>query len=256
MFKKAIVRKPSINFNEGITAADLGAPEFALALTQHSAYCQALQQCGLTLTELPPDPRFPDSTFVEDTAVLNERCAILTHPGAPSRKGEVDAIHPAIEQHYERIFRIEPPGTLDGGDICDADGHFFIGISRRTNEEGGRQLAEILASEGFTSTLIDIRQSPDILHLKSGISYLGEGNLLLIDALHNHPAFSAYQRIQTPKEEAYATNSLRVNDFVLVPAGFPGVGNLVSKLGYAIIEMEMSEFQKMDGGLSCLSLRF
>ena len=138
MFKKAVVRKPSINFNEGITDADLGAPELSIALAQHSAYCQVLQQCGLALTELPPDPRFPDSTFVEDTAALTGHCAILTHPGAPSREGEVDAIRPAIEQHYERIFRIEPPGMLDGGDICDADGHFFIGISRRTNEEIGR----------------------------------------------------------------------------------------------------------------------
>lgn len=256
MFTKAILRTPAHTFNQGLTGVNLGAPDLPLALAQHRAYSQALQRCGLELTELPPDPRFPDSTFVEDTAVLTGRCAILTHPGATSRAGEVEAIRPAVDRFYERVFSIATPGTLDGGDICDADGHFFIGISDRTNEEGARQLAAILMSEGYSADMIDIRQTNGILHLKSGISYLGEGNLLLIDALLEHPAFSTYKRVHVPPQEAYAANSLRVNDFVLVPAGFPLVGNLVEKLGYEVIPLEMSEFQKMDGGLSCLSLRF
>ena len=256
MFTQAIVCKPSETFNEGLTGVDLGSPDLALALNQHAEYCKALQRCGLQLDEMPPDPRFPDSTFVEDTAVLTGRCAILTHPGARSREGEVHAMRPVLHKHYERIYTINPPGTLDGGDICDADGHFFIGISHRTNEEGAHQLAEILDREGYTSTFVDIRQMSGFLHLKSGISYLEEGNLLLIDALLDQPAFAAYQRLRVPQEEAYAANSLRVNDYVLLPAGFPLVGNLVEKLGYEVILLEMSEFQKMDGGLSCLSLRF
>ena len=254
-FKHAIVRKPSENFADGLTTMQ-GEPDFRIALTQHQAYCQALIRCGLDLTALEADSRFPDSTFVEDTAVLTERCAVLTNPGAPSRQGEEQAMLPHLEQFFERIHRIQSPGTLDGGDICEADGHFFIGISQRTNREGGRQLAEILAGEGYTSSFIDVRAVPGILHLKSGIAYLGEGNLLLIPALQDLDLFSAYRTHTVPDEESYAANCVRVNDSILLPAGYPQVYNLVDKMGCECIPLEMSEFARMDGGLSCLSLRF
>ena len=255
-FTHAIVKTPCETFAQGQTAVDLGAPELPLVLTQHAAYCAALKRCGLALTELPADAHYPDSTFVEDTAVLLPNCAVLTHPGHASRQGEVEAIRPAIAAFYERIVRIEAPGTLDGGDICEAGSHFFIGVSHRTNHAGAQQLAAYLQAEGCTSELVDVRQVPGILHLKSGISYLGKDNLLLIEPLFDHPAFAAYKRHRVPAEEAYAANSLRINDHVLVPAGFPQVEKLVESLGYPVIPLEMSEFQKMDGGLSCLSLRF
>lgn len=256
MFSHAIICKPSKTFSQGLTSVDLGAPDLTLALVQHNVYCQALQECGLELVELPPEPHYPDSTFVEDTAVLTAHSAVLTHPGAPSRAGEVERMRPVLARFFERIFTIEPPGTLDGGDICEADDHFFIGISQRTNEEGGQQLAEILQGEGYRTAFIDVRQVKGILHLKSGVSYLGDGRLLLIDALLEHPAFAAYRRLRVPPEEAYAANSLRVNEVVLVPAGFPQVEKLVEKQGCQVRALEMSEFEKMDGGLSCLSLRF
>src|SRR5260370_42421400 len=145
MFTRAIVRPPAPNFAEGLTAADLGTPNYRLALRQHEDYCTALEQCGLTLIRLPADARYPDSTFVEDTAVFTERCAILTRPGAPSRAGEVPGIADALADFNPSIFSIKPPGTLDGGDVCEAGNHFYIGISERTNEAGAHQLVELLA---------------------------------------------------------------------------------------------------------------
>jgi len=256
MFTHAIVRPPAANFAEGLTTGEWGKPVFAQALEQHARYCEALEQCGLALTRLEADPRFPDSTFVEDAAVLTGGCAILTRPGAPSREGEVAGIREALTRFYSRISAITPPGTLDGGDVCEAGRHFFIGISQRTNEAGARQLAGFLAEEGYTSTLVDIRGVKGILHLKSGLTCLGDSRLVVIEALAARPAFQRYEKIRVGPDEAYAANGVRVNDQVLLAAGYPEVQAAVSALGYKVLALEMSEFQKMDGGLSCLSLRF
>ena len=150
MFRHAIVRQPGENFADGLSTGTLGTPDLRRALSQHDAYCKALEDCGLELLRLPPDLAYPDSTFVEDTAVLTTRSAILARPGAASRLGEVVAIRDAVRRYYSVVQAIEPPGTLDGGDICEADSHFFIGISHRTNEEGAVQLGEIVSAEGFT----------------------------------------------------------------------------------------------------------
>ena len=255
-FTHAIVRTPSVNFAEGLTSVDLGAPDFDRALDQHRRYSDALAACGLRLLELPPDPEFPDSTFVEDTAILTPRGAVLARPGAASRRGEADEIRSTLAQFFPQFCSITAPGTLDGGDICAADDHFFIGISARTNESGARQLAAFLEAMGYTSSLVDIRGRDDILHLKSGVAALGEGRLVAIDSLAEHPAFQGYEIVRVQPEEAYAANCVRVNDSVLVPAGYPQLSATLMRLGYRIVELNMSEFRKMDGGLSCLSLRF
>jgi dimethylargininase len=256
MFTRAIVCSPAENFAEGLTTVDLGLPDFGRALAAHVAYCQALEECGLALTRLPSDARYPDSTFVEDAAILTARVAILTRPGAESRAGEVQAIAAALRPFYAGVEEITAPGTLDGGDICEADGHFLIGVSARTNEEGAAQLARLLARHGYTCACIDIRSTPDILHLKSGIAYLGDNRMVVIDALAEHPALRAYERVRVEAAEAYAANCVRVNDCVFLPAGFPRLAAQLRGLGYTLVELEMTEFQKMDGGLSCLSLRF
>ena len=182
------VRPPAANFADGLTTAGLGAPDVALALEQHARYCEALERCGLRLTRLEPDPRYPDSTFVEDAAVLTEHCAILTRPGAPSREGEVAAIRDVVHRFYSRTQAITAPATLDGGDICEAGAHFFIGVSERTNAEGARQLAGFLAQEGFTSSVVDIHGVPGILHLKSGLTYLGQERTRDHRQAFRHPA--------------------------------------------------------------------
>jgi dimethylargininase len=255
VFTKAIVRTPGSNFDAGLTTADFGAPRLDLVFEQHQRYCQALIDCGLILTTLEADLRFPDSTFVEDTAVLTAQGAVLTRPGAASREGEVDAIRPAILNFFPSPLAIEAPGTVDGGDICEAEEHFFIGLSHRTNAEGARQLAGHLASFGYTSSTIDVRPITTILHLKSGISYIGENTLVVIEKMAQNEQFRGFDLIRVAAEESYAGNCVRVNDRVLVATGYPSLTAELRARGFNPLALDMSEFQKMDGGLSCLSLR-
>ena len=256
MFSRAVVCSPSSNFAEGLTSRSLGPPVYPQALKQHEAYCAALEQCGLKLVRLEADERYPDSTFLEDAAVITERGAILALPGAPSRIGEVAGVREALAQFYSTLSSIHNPGTLDGGDICEVGNHFFIGISDRTNEIGAQQFAEWLASLDYTSSFVDIRDVKGILHLKSGLAYLDDNRLVVIDALSNRAEFRAYDLIVVNKQEEYAANCVLVNEHVLVAAGHPELQKRLSELGYQTIALEMSEFQKMDGGLSCMSLRF
>jgi dimethylargininase len=256
VFTKAIIKPPCVNFASGETSVDLGEPDFDRALKQHRSYCNALGSCGLELIELPPDDNHPDSTFVEDTALLTFRGAVLTRLGADSRRGEVESIAPVVHEYFRNVYSIEAPGTLDAGDVCEAGEHFFIGISRRTNEHGARQLAGFLESLGYTSSLIDIRGLSNILHLKSGMAYLSERWLVVIEALRNAKEFSGYDLICLNSNEEYAANCLTLNGKILIASGFPTIRHDLEQLGYPIMSLDMSEFQKMDGGLSCLSLRF
>src|SRR5262249_43213246 len=214
------------------------------------------ERCGLSLTDLHPEPRFPDSTFVEDTAIVTPHGAILTRPGASSREGEVASIAETLSVFFPEPARIEPPGTVDGGDICEAGDHFFIGVSRRTNADGARQLARHLAGLGYSSEEIDIRGMTEILHLKSGIAAMDGKRLVLMEALADHPAFRGFERLIVAPSETYAANCVRVNDALLVAAGLPLFEAKARRLGLEVIVLDMSEFKKMDGGLSCLSLRF
>ena len=255
-FTRATVRPPAATFAAGITSSDLGPPDLALALKQHDAYCRALERLGLSLVRLPPDPGFPDSTFVEDAAIVTGRGAILTRPGAPSRTGEVASLGQALGEWFPELDRIISPGTVDGGDVCDAGSHFFIGISHRTNSDGAAQLQEWLAERGFGSSLIDIRELPGMLHLKTGLSWLGGRRLLTAGALAGHKALRGWEVVEVPEREEYAANCIRVNDAVLVASGFPETAALLRGLGLQVVELDVSEYRKMDGGLSCLSVRW
>jgi dimethylargininase len=255
-FTKALLRLPGDNFAQGLTQSGEGAPDPALALVQHQHYRQALEAAGLALTVLPADPRHPDGCFVEDTALLSARGAILTRPGAPSRRGEVEAIESALRHDWPEAARIEAPGTVDAGDVCEADGHFLVGLSARTNEAGAAQLAGLLGDLGYRADILDIRGIRALLHLKSGIAYLGGGRLLTTKDFPRHPALAAYERIDVPTSERYAANALCVNDRVLLAAGYPATRAAIESLGFEAVALEMSEFRKLDGGLSCLSLRW
>ena len=166
---------------------------------------------------------------MEDTAVLTERGAILTHPGAPSRQGEVAGMQKTLEAVFPKMDAIQPPGTLEGGDICNADGHFFIGISRRTNPEGARQLSEWLALRGYTASLVDIRGTPSILHLKTGFSYLGERRLVMIPPLAEGHPLAGFQVIRTAPGEEWAANVLRINGSVVIAGGYPRMETRASR---------------------------
>ncbi len=255
-FTSAIVRPPSVTFAAGITSSGLGPPDLALALEQHEAYCRALAGLGLSLVRLAPDPEFPDSTFVEDAGIVTPRGAILTRPGAASRIGEVAALGAVLRKWFPELAAITAPGTVDGGDVCEVGQHYFIGVSERTNAEGAAQLGWWLARHGLSCRVIDIRALPGLLHLKTGLSWLGERRLLAFGEIAGHEALRGWEVVRVPKGEDYAANCIRVNDRLLVSEGFPATSALLCELGYDLIPLAMSEFQKMDGGLSCLSVRW
>ncbi len=259
-FSRAIVRQPSRSFAAGLSTADEGPPDVDRALEQHARYVEALRDCGLEVTSLEPDEAHPDATFVEDTAIVTGRGAILTRPGAPSRQGEVRSVEECLRSFYVDPPVISAPGTVDGGDICQADDHFLIGLSARTNAQGAHQLAGHLSRLGYTSSIIDIRSNPALLHLKSGIAYLGHG-LWVVHAgvqgdLRAQVGIDARDFILASPVETYAANCVRVNDAILVAAGYPQMGAALEHRGCRVVYLETSEFRKMDGGLSCLSLRF
>jgi len=255
-FTRAIVRPPAATFAAGITTSGLGPPDLALALEQHEAYCHTLERLGLSLARLAPDATFPDSTFVEDAAIVTARGAILTRPGAPSRAGEVAALGAALGRWFPELEAITAPGTVDGGDVCEAGPHFFIRLSARTNSEGAAQLADWLEKRGFGSSVIDIRRMPCLLHLKTGLSWLGGRRLLATDEVAGHEALGGWEIVRVPAGEEYAANCVMVNDVLLTPQGYPATAALLGGLGYEIAALDVSEYRKMDGGLSCLSVRW
>ena len=253
MFTKAIVKTPCKNMTAGLTNAGLGPPCYEKALKQHEDYVNALRECALEVIILEADEAYPDSTFVEDTALLTPNCAIITNPGADSRRGETIAIEREIEKHYSIIERVTDPGRVDAGDIMMVGTCFYIGLSGRTNEAGARQMIDILNRHGMTASLIRVEE---VLHLKTGVSYLENNNLLTQGTLAKHPDLVSYNILTVDDDESYAANSVYAGERVLIPLGYPKTKALIQKAGYSTIEVDVSEFQKLDGGLSCLSLRF
>jgi dimethylargininase len=253
MFTKAIVRTPCKAMLAGLTEAEMGLPDYDLACEQHQGYIAALKKCALEVTVLPPLESYPDSCFVEDVALMTPNCAILTRPGALSRSGEVEHIVKAVKQFFPNPEQINRPGTIEAGDIMMVGGHFYIGLSARTNVQGAKQLIDILSKYDLTGSMVEMSE---LLHLKTGLSYLENNNLLTLGEMHSNPIFNQFKRIEIAKQESYAANSVWINGTILVPKGFPNALKAIQELGYPTIELSMSEFQKLDGGLSCLSLRF
>ncbi|MFC2083617.1 dimethylarginine dimethylaminohydrolase family protein [Bacteroidota bacterium] len=253
MFTRAIVRTPCKNILYGLRKENLGVPDYYRALEQHKEYISALNKCGLDVTVLDADENHPDSTFVEDTAFLTPYCAVITNPGAPSRKGETIEIKEVLKNFFDCIEEIYDPGTVDAGDIMMVEGYFYVGLSGRTNQNGSEQLSTILKKYNINGESIKLKNA---LHLKSGIAYLDNNNLITSGEFLNRPEFRKFNILEIESEESYAANCLWINGKVLVPEGFPKTRNLIESRGYATIEIDVSEFQKLDGGLSCLSLRY
>lgn len=255
IFTRAIVRLPSPEMVAGITTADLGLPDFDLAMAQHAAYIAALRHLGLEVTVLPALPEFPDACFIEDVALCTPACAIVTRPGAESRRGEIEGLQEVLELagYAGKVFHLEAPATLDAGDIMMVGSHFYIGLSARTNHEGARQLGEILRKHGMEASTVPLSE---FLHLKTGVTYMEQGRILVTGEFSGIQAFADFEQLYVDSDEAYAANAIYVNGTVILPAGFPKAQALLEHAGYPVMPLEMSEFQKLDGGLSCLSLRF
>jgi dimethylargininase len=252
MFNHAIVRKPGPDAFQGLTTADLGAPDYALLLQQHAAYVATLRLLGLTIVELDSLPGYPDAYFVEDVAVVVPEVAVITRPGAAARRGEANHMVEVIGR-YRSLVSIITPGTLEGGDVLVVGKHVMVGLSDRTNAEGARQLALALSPFGYTTAAIPVG---DGLHFKSSVNDLGDNTLLITRDFADHPALAPYERLVIDNDEAYAANTLWVNGTLITPEGFPKTQAQLAELNRPILPLNTSEMRKMDGGLTCLSLRF
>ncbi len=253
MFTKAIVRTPGKSMINGISTAGLGLPDYELALRQHAAYIEALKKCELDVRILPADEAFPDSTFVEDVALLTPACAIITNPGADSRRGEIASIKTVLADFYANIEEVCEPGRVEAGDIMMVGKHFYIGLSARTNQDGAAQIIAFLEKYGMSGSVVTLEE---VLHLKTGIAYLEKNNLLACGEFLTKPEFQKFNILEIDASESYAANCIWVNGTVIMPKGYPKARKTITDAGYSIIEVDVSEFKKLDGGLSCLSLRF
>jgi len=253
IFSRAIVRDPGASIQDAITSVSMGMPDPERARLQHSVYVQALRDLDVDVMVLPSSEVFPDSVFVEDTAVFLDHAVVITRPGALERRGETEMIRPFLESLDREVITIFSPGTLDGGDVLLAGKSFFVGISERTNAEGFKQFSAAVSRYSYDAHAVPLASG---LHLKSGISLVEEGLLLTAPGCGMDPIFDSFEKILTPEDECYAANCIYVNGSILVAAGFPGTASALVKRGLEIREVAVDEFQKVDGGLSCLSLRF
>ncbi len=254
MFKNAIVRIPAPSLVNGITSApELGKPDYDKALNQHRTYVKALEQCGVTVKVLEANDQFPDSCFVEDVAVCTPAFAMVTSPGAPTRMGEEEDITTVLKDFFPNIETIIAPGTLEGGDVMMVGDHYYIGLSDRTNQAGADQLIAALEKYGMKGSVVEMKE---MLHLKTGLAYLEDNVLLVAGEFTRMETFKQYKRLEIPDAEGYAANCIRVNEYVIVPKGYEQTKKLIEDAGLMVMAVDTSEFKKLDGGLSCLSLRF
>ncbi|MCH4886413.1 N(G),N(G)-dimethylarginine dimethylaminohydrolase [Acidaminobacter sp. JC074] len=252
MFKNVIVRRPGSTVVEGQTTSDLGLPNFELAQKQHDEYIEVLKSTGVAVTVLEANDKYPDSCFVEDPAVVTKDFAIVTNPGVDTRNGEKEIIVEGLKNFYDKYEYITE-GTLEGGDVMQIDKHFYIGLSKRTNEAGAKQFISIVEKYGYTGEIVVLKE---MFHLKTGVNFIGDNTLLVAGEFITDPRFDSYKKLEIASDEMYAANCIRMNDFLVMPADFPKTKKQLEDAGFKIKEVHMSEFQKIDGGLSCLSLRF
>ncbi len=253
-FSHAICRTPSTSIIDGLRAVDTGTPNLDTFRQHHRDYVTALRSTGAEVIVLDPLDAFPDSVFVEDAALCLPKGAVLMRPGAPSRLGEAAAIAPAITAAYGDVRTITGPGFIEGGDILVTEREILVGKSARTDADGVAELRRIVSDWGYT--LRELQTPPDILHFKTDCSLLDEDTILSTRRLAASGCFEGYKVINTAEGEEACANAIRFNHLVLMPAGFPRTADTLDKAGYEIVEIGNSEAAKLDGGMSCLSLRF
>ena len=253
-FTHAIARLPGTTIVDGLRAVDSGAPNLSRFRQHHGDYVDALWSTGAVVEVLQPLEEFPDSVFVEDAALCLPEGAVLMRPGASSRLGEARTVAPHLAKHYEEIHTIEEPGFIEGGDILTTEKEILVGQSARTNRDGIEALRNIVARWGYT--VRDVSTPDGVLHFKSDCSLLDEETILATPRLGASGCFEGYRVIHTPEDEDACANSVRFNDLVLVPAGFPKTAERLASSGYKVRPVANTEAAKLDGGMSCLSLRF
>lgn len=253
-FSHAITRTPAESAAWGLRGVDYGNPDIGILLDHHAMYVTALRHAGLDVTVLGTLEAFPDSLFVEDTALCLPEGAVVLRPGAPTRFGEADAIAPHLRGLYTRVEHLQGPGTIEGGDILTVGKDILVGVSDRTTSEGAAELAAVVVAWGYT--LREVETPAGVLHFKSECSLLDETTILATTRLSASGCFDNYSVIDVAEGEEPAANSIRVNDVVFMPQGFPITAERVRDAGFVVMELPNTESHKIDGGLSCVSLRF
>jgi dimethylargininase len=253
-FSHAISRTPSKAIVDGLRAVDVGAPDYATLMEHHADYVAALRSTGAEVTVLPAMEEFPDAVFVEDTALCLQELAIVMRPGAPSRLGEANAMKPTLDAMYSNVAQVEGPGFIEGGDILVSEREILVGLSDRTTQEGVDELAEIVAPFGYSVRVV--QTPPGVLHFKTDCSLLDGNTILSTPVLDASGCFDGYTVSHTAEGEGACANSIRYNDLVLMPTGFPETKARVEAAGFNVKNIGNTEAAKVDGGLSCMSLRF
>jgi dimethylargininase len=246
----ALIRRPSSRLAEGIvTYVDPTPVDAELAATQHAAYARAIADAGWEICEVPHADPLPDSAFVEDTLVVCGELAVLTRPGAPERRAELAGTEEAVRALGLEAARIEEPGTLDGGDVLRVGTTLYAGRGGRTNAEGIRQLRRLTAPRGFTVVPVPLHR---VLHLKSAVTALPDGTAIAAD--QSLLDTSPFPTLRTVPEEAGSHVILLGGGTLLMAASGPRSAELFDDLGFDVIVVDIGEFEKMEGCVTCLSV--
>ena len=253
-FSHAIVRKPSARIVDGLRAVDTGTPDLRRFEQDHAHYVSLLASTGAAVNVLEPLDAYPDSVFVEDAALCLPEVAITMRPGAPSRTGEAAVMAPALSEFYGEVSAIDGPGFIDGGDILVTETEILVGRSARTDAKGIAELAQITSRWGYQ--VREVATPAGVLHFKTDCSVMDEETVLATRRLSDTGCFAGYRIINTADGEEAAANAIRFNELVLMPAGIPQTAEKLSAAGYDVREVGNTEAAKLDGGMSCLSLRF
>jgi dimethylargininase len=254
-FTHAITRRPAASIIRGLRAVDTGTPDLATMQDHHDQYIATLRETGATVIELPPLDAYPDSVFVEDTALCLPQGAIVMRPGAPSRLGEAAEMAPHLKALYGQVLEVTGKDSfIEGGDILVTEREILVGRSARTNAEGIAELTRLIAPWGHS--VREVHTPPGVLHFKTDCSLLDRETILSTRRLSASGCFKGYRVIDVADGEEAAANTIRFNDLVLMPAGFPRTRDALAAAGFTVREIGNSECAKLDGGMSCLSLRF
>ena len=247
----AITRQVSPAFGDCLlTHLDRQPIDVELAQRQHADYERLLAELGYEVRTLPAEPSLPDSVFVEDVAVVLDEAAIVTRPGAAARRQETAAVAEVLAPH-RRLLPIEPPATLDGGDVLRLGRTLWVGLTGRTTEEGVSQLRTLASPLGYRVSAVPVR---GCLHLKSAVTAVGEDTLLLNPEMVGGEAFAGHRRIEVDPAEPLAANALRAAGAVILPAHHPRTRRRLEEAGLRVVTVEATEVAKAEGGVTCCSL--
>lgn len=248
--KRAIVRPPSNSMKGCLSDHPLHHTlDVEKALEQHKTYCETLRDLGLDLIELEPDESHPDSCFVEDTVVVHNNKAIIGRMARESRRGESDRVLEVLSE-FKQMHSVTAPATLEGGDVIHLSDSLLCGITDRTNHEGASQM------EHWLETAVHRIEDPNIMHIKSHVTYLDQNIIIVNPRYVDDPVLEPFSKIVLPTEESHSANSITIGDTVLLSARHNKTSNLVRDAGFSVIQLDMSEFEKCDGALTCLSIIF